>query len=64
MKSWLSDPRAVLAIIAVIGAFALQWFLIVTSPSHDGEVPSIPTWSVATVSAIVFYFFGSRNGSK
>jgi hypothetical protein len=52
----LDDVRGLLAIIALVGAFALafaQLFL------KDGT-SDIPTWAASTVSAILGFYFGGR----
>lgn len=60
---WWDDARAVLAILAVVGAFSLQGFMIVNNANSPSvEVPSIPTWTAATVSAIVGFYFGAKGG--
>lgn len=67
---WWNDARAVLALVAVIGAFSLQGVMIVNDvlTDHAGttpsEVRSIPTWTAATVSAIVGFYFGARGGGN
>lgn len=62
---WWHDARAILAILAVVGAFALQGAMVVADLQHSGsqEVRSIPTWTAATVSAIVGFYFGARGGT-
>ena len=54
------DVKGVLAIMAVLGAFAIQGVLIAT---HDTN--GMPPWTVGLVSAIVAFYFGARgNGLK
>jgi len=63
---WWDDARAILAILAVVGAFVLQGAMVVADlgATRAGEVRSIPTWTAATVSAIVGFYFGARGGSN
>ena len=64
LPHWFQDARAILAILAVVGAFSLQGYLLVTDHSAGvGDPPSIPTWTAATVSAIVGFYFGAKGGS-
>ena len=52
------DPRAALALLAVLGGIAIQ-VMILLSPSAD----SMPNWIVALVSSTTSYYFGAKNGS-
>jgi len=52
------DPRAVLAVFAVIGAFAVQFVLI-----FQGDSADMPPWVVGLVSSIVAFYFGSKVAS-
>jgi len=61
---WWHDARAILAILAVVGAFSQQAYILVVTKPTAGEIFSIPTWQAATVSAIVGFYFGARGGSS
>ncbi len=52
------DPRGVLAVIAVIGAFALQGYL-----TYTGSTADMPPWVVGLVSAIVAFYYGYKSGN-
>lgn len=59
------DPRWVLAIVAILGAFGLQIYLSVncsTATVDDNCVAEAPQWVVGLVSSVVAYYFGARNG--
>ena len=65
------DPRAVLATVAVLSAFALQGYI--TFACHGGSATSInppacdstmPPWVVGLVSAIVAFYFGARSADS
>ena len=53
------DVRGILAIFAVIGAFALQAVMIVR-----GDAGDMPPWVVGLVSAIIAFYFGSRSSGS
>lgn len=51
------DPRWVLAMTSLVGAFGLQGYLI-----KEGDPDQMPAWIVAVVTAAMSYYFGARNG--
>ncbi len=52
------DPRGVLAVIAVISAFALQGYM-----TYMGNGEDMPSWVVSLVSAVVAFYFGYKSGN-
>jgi ABC-type Fe3+-siderophore transport system permease subunit len=50
------DPRAIIALVVIIGAFALALASIIT----DTNGATVPAWVVALIGAITFYYY--RNG--
>ncbi len=53
------DPRGVLAVIAVISAFALQGYI-----TYHGLTQDMPPWVVGLVASIVGFYFGAKkNGA-
>ena len=53
------DPRAFIAIISVIGAIAIQIYIL----ADVDDLHSMPNWIVALVSSTTSYYFGAKNGS-
>jgi hypothetical protein len=51
------DVRGILAIMSLVGAFALATGLMV-----QGLSPEIPAWAAAVVSGVMGFYFGSRGG--
>lgn len=63
---WWNDARAILALLAVVGAFTQQAMITIATINKGNtsvsDILSIPTWQAATVSAIVGFYFGARGG--
>jgi hypothetical protein len=61
----IPDPRGVLAVIAVIAAFALQGYITWSCTGVSNCDNTMPPWVVGLVSAIVAFYFGYKasNGS-
>jgi hypothetical protein len=59
----MPDPRAVLAVVAVIGAFVLQFYLVFLAAHTTGPSTEMPPWVVGLVSSIVAFYFGSKVAS-
>lgn len=51
------DVRGVLAILALVGAFAMAFVQLLRGSTAD-----IPAWAATTVGAIVGFYFGGRGG--
>ncbi len=60
-REWGPPPiPGILAILAVMSAFLLQWYLTVHyGPASD----DMPSWVVSLVSAIVAFYFGQKIGN-
>ena len=54
----LPDPRGALAVIAVLAAFSLQFYLI-----YLGSASDMPPWVVGLVSSIVAFYYGQKTGN-
>ncbi len=52
------DPRGILAVLAVICAFALQGYL-----TYQDSTAQMPSWVVSLVSAVVAFYFGYKSGN-
>jgi hypothetical protein len=55
------DVRGILAILALVGAFALAFVQLVFTPDKSAEIPA---WAAAVVSGVTGFYFGSRGGSS
>ena len=53
------DVRGILAILSLLGAFALAFTQLVLSPEHSAEIPA---WAAAIVAGVTGFYFGSRGG--
>jgi hypothetical protein len=51
------DVRGMLAILALIGSFALAFVQLILRGNAD-----IPAWAAAVVTGIAGFYFGSRSG--
>lgn len=60
MKDSLKEPKFILAIVALLGAFTLQGWAMYATNSATVEIPQ---WVVGLVSSVIAYYFGVRNGS-
>jgi hypothetical protein len=52
------DVRGILAILSLVGAFALAFTQLVI-----GQTAEIPAWAAAIVAGVTGFYFGSRGGS-
>ena len=53
------DVRGILALLALIGAFAIATVQLV-----QGHTADIPAWMATTVGAVVGFYFGGRGSSN
>lgn len=53
------DVRGILAILSLLGAFALAFTQLIVSPEHSAEIPA---WAAAIVAGVTGFYFGSRGG--
>jgi hypothetical protein len=53
------DVRGLLALLALLGAFALAFAQLV----YRGDA-NIPAWAATTVGAVVGFYFGGRGGTS
>jgi len=53
------DVRGILAILSLLGAFALAFTQLIISPEHSAEIPA---WAAAIVAGVTGFYFGSRGG--
>ena len=53
------DVRGILAILSLLGAFALAFTQLAFSPEHSAEIPA---WAAAIVAGVTGFYFGSRGG--
>jgi hypothetical protein len=52
------DPRAIIALVVIIGAFALAFVSVVT---HTNGA-TVPAWTIALIGAIGIYYYKNGKG--
>ena len=56
-----ADVRAWLAIFCIVGAFVLQFVIILLPSLETAEhIQTVPSWVTAVLMAIVGFFFGAK----